>query len=537
MIRTNAISTFALAVALGWALPVQAQTATDFATMKAQMEAMQAQLDAMKSKVDALQVALVEAQGEASAATTAAQTAAASAAKATQVATKLSDSAPKIAWKGAPEFSGKDGWSFKPRGRFHYDVGVISTPGKLVSPNLGYASRVRRARIGMEGTVPGGFGYKVDVDFANAGVGFGDVWLSYTPENAPVQIRLGNFETLNSLEQISSSNFVTFIERASFNDAFLNARRLGGAVAVRSKNDDLRGEIGLFAAHTIDSSLDNDGWIGAARLVYAPKALGGQLHFAANFQHRDFASNSGGVASTSLAAPSVNQLARYRARPNTQLTDLRFVDTGSFAARRDRIVGVEAAAIFKGVYFAGEAQWLKASAYEAGDRASGLAAFGGGNIAVTPSADPGFFGGYAEVGYFLTGETRGYSRGAGTWGRTKVLNPINQGGAGAFQVAARMEHLDLDDSSLIAGPTNNFTTGLAALSPLASRLGRGGKQNGYLLALNWQPVDYVRFMVNYGRINIEGGPLAAQVDPFSSRAENRRKYGLDLLQTRMQIEF
>ena len=543
MIRTRVISALALTTALGWAMPVYAQSAADFATMKAQMEAMQAQLDAMKNQVDSLEGQLSQAQVEAQAATAAAQSATAaaqsatvSATKASEVANKAADSAPKVAWKGAPEFAGKDGWSFKPRGRLHFDNGTISTPGALSTRNLGYNSRIRRIRLGAEGTMPGDFGYKIEVDFAN-NVGFGDAYVSYSPSKSPLSIRLGNFETLDGLEQITSSNNITFLERATFNDAFLNSRRLGAAIALNSGNDDWRGEVGLFTAHSIDSTFDNDGWIGAARLVYAPKALGGQLHFGLNYQHREFSSNNGGVVSPSVNAPSTNQLARYRARPGSQLTDVRFVDTGSFAAKRDRIVGVEGAAIFKGLYLTGEAQWLKAKGYTAGDTAAGLDGFSGGNLAVVPTSDPGFFGVYGEIGYFLTGETRGYKRGDGTWSRTKVLNPINKGGSGAFQIAARIDYLDLDDNALIDGPTNNFATGVTSLAGLGARLGRGGKQTGYQLGLNWHPIDYIRFMIDYARFEIQGGPLAASAAQSSAAPIDRRNYGLDVLQTRLQLEF
>ena len=536
MIRSRAISNLALATALIWAVPAHAQSASDFATMKAQMADMQAQLDAMKSKVDSLEGQLTQAQAEAQTATAAAQSATASATTASEVATKAADAAPKVAWKGAPEFTGKNGWSFKPRGRFHFDNGTISTPGALSTRNLGFNSRVRRIRLGAEGTMPGGFGYKVEVDFAN-NVGFGDAYVSYSPPNSPLSIRLGNLETLDGLEQITSSNNISFLERATFNDAFLNSRRLGAAMALKSGDDDWRGEVGLFTAHSIDSTFDNDGRIGAARLVYAPKALGGQLHFGVNYQHREFASNNGGVVSASVNAPSTNQLARYRARPGSQLTDVRFVDTGSFAAKRDRIVGVEAAAIFKGLYLTGEAQWLKAKGYAAGDTAAGLEGFSGGNLAVVPTSDPGFFGAYGEIGYFLTGETRGYKRGDGTWSRTKVLNPIDKGGSGAFQIAARIDHLDLDDDALIAGPTNNFATGATSLAGLNTRLGRGGKQTGFQLGFNWQPIDYMRFMIDYARIEIQGGPLAAVAAQSSAAPIDRRNYGVDVLQTRLQLEF
>jgi len=443
----------------------------------------------------------------------------------------------QVSWEGAPKFTGEGGWSFKPRGRLNIDAGSIGTPGSFQSRSLGTNVRARRARLGFEGAMPGGIGFKVEADFVNAGVSFGDVFASIAPAKTPLTIRVGNFETLSGLEQVTSANYVTFVERAAFNDAFINSRRLGVAAALRSKNEDWRAELGLFTAHSIDSSIDNDGWIGAARLVYAPKALGGQLHLGASMQYREFATNNGGTASSGVNMPSTNQLARYRARPNSQLTDVRFVDTGSFAAKSDMIVGIEAAAIFKKLYFSAEAQRLKADGYSTGDRASGLDTFSGGNVAVVPQGNPGFFGAYGEIGYFLTGETRGYKHGDGTWSRTKVLNPLAKGGSGAFQLALRYEHVDLDDEGLRGGLTNNFTTGTTSLAGTSARPGRGGKQSSILLGLNWLPSDYVRIMVDYGRIGVTGGPLASQVKPLSLLPENERKYRLDVIQTRFQIDF
>ncbi len=494
-------------------------TPNEVEALRAEVQLLKDQLAAISAKVDAS-----DAAQKAKAAADAKKPAPAQ----SQVETK---------WKGAPETIGEGGWSFKPRGRIHYDVGSVSAPGALQNRNLGFASRIRRVRLGMEGTMPGDLGYKVDVDFANANISFGDVWLTYTPKNAPVVVRIGNFETLNSMEQISSSNNVTFMERNAFNDAFINARRLGAAVAVHGKNNELFAEVGLFTGHTIDSSLDNDGWIGAARAYYAPKVGKAQLHLGANFQYRDFSTNNAGTPSASLASPSTNQLARYRARPNSQLTDVRFVDTGSFAAKGDSILGFEAAAIFPQFYISGEAQWLKTRGYKSGDTATGLDTFSGGNAAVVPTDNPGFFGAFAEVGAFLTGETRGYNNKAGTWARPKVLKPLSKGGLGAFQVAARLDYLDLDTKELKAGLTNNFNTGAATLAALDSRLGRGGKQVGYLVGLNWYPIDYARFMLNYAHVNVTGGPLAAAVLPASTGFVDTRKYGVDVISARMQFEF
>ena len=496
-------ATTALVTAACVAFPAYAQDSTsEVDSLRAEVAALKAQLATIAAKVDAVEKKPVA----------------------------------EVKWKGAPETSGQGGWTFKPRGRIHYDAGYVSVPGDYaVNRNLGFNSRVRRVRLGAEGSMPGGFGYKVEADFAGGNVAFGDALLSYNPTNAPISVRIGNFESLNGMEQITSSNSASFTERAAFNDAFLNSRRLGGAVAWRDSDNVLRAEVGLFAGHSIDNSFDNDGWIGAGRLTYAPKAFGGQLHFGATIQQREFASNNNGTASVSTNAPSTNQLARYRARPNTQLTDVRFVDTGSFAAKSDRIVGLELAAIFPGFYFAGEGQWTKVNAYRAGDIATGLNSFSGGNSAVTPNGDPSFFGMYAEAGYFLTGETRGYKDGA--WARTKVLKPIDKKGIGAFQIAARYDYLDLDSNALKNGVTNNFATGSNSLAAVNARLGRGGTQTSYLLALNWYPIDYIRFMLNYGRVNVEGGPLAATVDPLSTQAVDKRDYSVDVLAARMQLEF
>ena len=439
-------------------------------------------------------------------------------------------------WKGAPQLEDKaSGWSFKPRGRMHFDAGYVGIPGAYAANrNLGFNSRVRRIRLGAEGTMPGGFGYKVDVDFANGNASFGDAYVSYAAKESPIHVRVGNFETLDGLEQISSSSNVTYTERTQMNDAFLNTRRLGAAMAYQTEEFKIEG--GLFTGHSIDGSFNNDGWIGAMRGTYSPKALGGQLHLGASWQHREFQSNDGGTASISTNSPSANQLARYRARPFTQLTDVRFVDTGQFAASGDDVFGVEAAAIFKSLYFTGEAQWTKVNAYSAGDLASGLDTFAGGNSAVVPTSDPTFFGIYGEVGYFLTGETRGYKE--SLWGRTKVLKPMGKaGGTGAFQIAARFDYLDLDSNKLKNGVTNSFTTGTSSLAAANARLGRGGTQTGYLLALNWYPIDYIRVMLNYSRVEVKGGPLAAQVKPLSVLPIDQRGYGVDLFAARLQLEF
>ena len=518
----------AVAALAGSPATAQTMSAEDAALLRAQIDVLRAQVEALEARLDAVQAAPV---ADPAPAPTPSIAVAASPAPASPAPPQIN-----TAWRGAPEFSGEGGWSFKPRGRFLVDTGNVSAPDGIeaTTRNLGYNTRVRRVRLGFEGTVPGGFGYKVETDLSNSSVGFGDVWITYAPSPEWL-VRLGNFEPLNGMEQISSSNFVTTLERASFNEAFLNNRRLGAAVGWYDSGDELRVDVGLFANHAIDSSLDNAGWQASARATWAPAIGNGRLHLGGSIQFREFAANNGGVANTSGGAFAVNQLARYRARPGSVLTDVRFVDTGSFAASSDRIIGLEAAVIFPGVYAAGEMQWLSANAYAPGGRASGLDAFTNGNTAITPAGNPTFSGGYAEIGWFITGESRGY--GKGLWQRTRVRNPVHRGGSGAWQLAMRYDWLDLTDANLTGASTTDFATGNTSLAAVNSRLGRGGSQETLSFAINWQPVDYVRLMLDWNHAMIEGGPLAALARPTSTDPINQRSYSVDTVAARMQIDF
>ena len=439
-------------------------------------------------------------------------------------------------WKGAPLSEDKDtGWSFKVRGRLMLDAAYAGKPDNYVANrNLGFNARVRRFRVGVEGAIPGGFGYKAEVDYANSTIGFGDVILTYAPAGKPFSVTLGNHETLNGMEQQSSSRWSSFIERAQVNDAFGNTRRLGISAGFKTADNLFRVDAGLFTAHSIDASVDNDGWIGAARMTYAPTLGNGFIHLGVNYQHREFQSNNNGVASVSAGAPSVNQIARYRARPFLQTTDVRFVDTGNFAASGDDIFGVEAYGVFKSLHLGGEVQWLKSDSYAPGSIRTGLDAFTGGSL-VTATSDPTFFGGHFELGYFLTGETRGYKN--GQWDRTKVLKPFDKGGWGAVQLIGRFDYLDLDTDKLINAQTTNFATGAQSLAALASRQARGGTQTGYLLGLTWIPTDYVRILANYIHSEVRGGAFAAAADPLSTDPVNKRGYSTDAIAVRAQIDF
>jgi len=304
----------------------------------------------------------------------------------------------------------------------------------------------------------------------------------------------------------------------AFTDAFNYNRRLGVALSLADKKADRYTlSAGLFSREINDTSFTRTGWEVSARGTYTPRVGSGFVHLGTSAHLR---SNN---------RESLGQ--QYRSRPLTQITDQRFVDTGTLASKGDTSVGVELGGVFKSFHFASEAQklWVR-DAYDAADF-----------VPLDPSSndtpngtrldgDPAFFGGYAEVGYYLTGESRGYK--AGKWDRTKVLKPFDKGGMGALQVNARLDYVDLSDR---VGSAPATATALQRVS--APFFVNGGKQLGYQASIIWNPMDYLRFMGQVGRTNITGGPRAATVDPTSTDPVNQRKYHSTSAALRAQLEF
>ena len=427
-------------------------------------------------------------------------------------------------WKGAPEYADKDaGFSFKPKGAAQFDAGYVSFPngdelngtvGGLNYNNLGWNSRARRLLLGADGTLPGGFRYSAEFNFAQGTVDYEDIFIAYDFKKVPLTLQIGNIYPFSSLETMTSSKFTSFMERASFTDAFSMNRRLGVGLTFSDKKTDsyiIQG--GIFNREINEgTNFSRTGYEFALRGAYTPMLGSTRLHVGGSFHYRVNNRDA--------------QNERLRARPTTQVTDQRFIDTGAIAAKSDTVAGIELAAIHKGFHFAGEYQktWIKgldANTTFGPNDGTGGGAFIDGN--------PSFWSAYAEVGFFFTGETRGYK--GGRFDRTKVLHPFNEGGWGALQANARIDLAELRDR-----------VGDAPLPELAYATPyyvNGGKQAAYQASLIWNPTDYVRFMAQYAHINVTGGPRAVPplFDVDDTTTPNKRKFDSDVFAMRAQVDF
>jgi len=343
-------------------------------------------------------------------------------------------------WKAAPQWS-EDGWKFKVRGRVmaDYNFQDIDLNGGEAST---HGSEFRRARLGVEGNIMKATKYKFEIDFADNEVDITDAYLQQ--KWGAAKITLGQFKTPNSLEEQTSSRYITFVERHAATDAFGLGRQIG--VGAGFGGDNWTFKAGAFGMNGGDD-LDQESYAFAARGTFAPIAEKDKaVHLGAHVRYRGLEDDDD---------------VRYRVRPGTHRSD-RFVNTGQIDADADLLYGVEAAAVWGP--FSIEGEYMRQ-----GVEANGVGV-----------DDPTFSGWHVDASVFLTGESRSYKAGKGSFGRVKVANPVNEGGLGAWQLAARYDYIDLNDEGVV-----------------------GGEQTTYIGGLNWHLNNYTRMMVNYAYADIE----------------------------------
>ncbi|VAV94420.1 Phosphate-specific outer membrane porin OprP; Pyrophosphate-specific outer membrane porin OprO [hydrothermal vent metagenome] len=373
----------------------------------------------------------------------------------------------KVKWKGAPEFSSPDGkFKMKIRGRLFFDYGSVTVKdgaGTNIPADKINGTEVRTARLGVEGVVFKNVKYKFEADFAGNKVTVKDAYMQY--KFKPVSVTVGQFKHMNSLEEQTSSRYMTFMERASFTDAFKLSRRVGIAVGSGGKNWTVKAGY-FFEGFGSTNASKNDSNLFAARATFSPDLADGvKVHLGASF----FSRNENG--------DTYNH--GYKQRPHNHQAG-KFVRSQKFDIDRETFFGLEMATVMGPFSAQAEWAWMKNS----------LA-----TSETATSKDPKYNGGYISLSYFLTGESRSYSGKKGSFGRTKVANPVNEGGSGAFQIAARYDVIDLVHETF------------------------GEKQNTLLLGVNWHLNNYSRIMANYSHSTVKNsiGVTNNKIDAIGAR--------------------
>ncbi len=317
---------------------------------------------------------------------------------------------------------------------------------------LGSGFEVRRARIGVKATLYRDWLAEVDVDFADNAIEIKDLWAGYTGFENSV-IRLGNHKAPFGLDTLTSSKYITFIER-SYLDSWAPDRLLGASYSRWGKNWQFSG--GAFGAAG-GAFNDKDSLTGGGAGTSQELSLVGRVSFAPLNQ-------KGRVLHVGLGAARMNpevgkiatsgadlpdrldaaRIVKLDSRAETHVTRAKFLSTGDMKyVENYDLMGLEVAGVFGPLSFQGEYQTANVHRTD---------------TTIVVVKDHEFSGYYGQVSWFLTGENRPYSSSEGEFGRV-----IPRGKMGAIELALRYSTLDLNDITSVdpikGGSAANLTLG------------------------------------------------------------------------------
>jgi phosphate-selective porin OprO/OprP len=391
-----------------------------------------------------------------------------------------------VKWDNGFNVAREDGaFKLKFGGRVQLDGAVIEESDGLNQDlrdlggnGQGNGVEFRRARIFFEGTVYERLFFRAQYDFAEGAPEFKDVYMGLKGLGPVGSIQVGQFKEPFFLDEQTSSNYITFMERPLGN-AFFPDRNVGVMAFNNLADKRVLWQIGTFR-DTNDfgsafSSFTRTNWDVAARLTGLPiwEDEGSHyLHLGADYVHRFVGSDS----------------VSYSQRPEAHLAD-NFVNTNTVSAGGTNLFDAELA------YVRGPLALQSEYTHSLVNGEDG-------------QSNVGFWAAYAQVSYFLTGEHKVYEPEYGRFGRTKPKANFDpaEGGWGAWEVAARYSYLDLNDSNV-----------------------RGGKLSDVTAGINWYLFPNARIMFNYIYADVSGRRAAAPAFNIGGTG--------NIVQTRFQVDF
>jgi phosphate-selective porin OprO/OprP len=308
---------------------------------------------------------------------------------------------------------------------------------------------VRRARFGVRGQFQKDFKYEIvgnlgnDIGAASTSTVMDVAWVNYAA-NPELQFQFGLFKMPFSLEQLTSSNNIDFMERSLIGQVegeFIPAKETGFMVHGIPKP-------GLTYALAVsrgrgNKDAVNDGFDYIGRVSTNIADLQGSkayiAHLGAAYSIGDI---KGGVTPSSGRTESRSQNAFFTGPALSGNTE------------RTR-QGLEAAFAYNAFKVQGEQFLFK---YDP-----------------TTGDDREIKGYYVQALFNLTGESFNYKD--GVFSAVKPANPIDKGGKGAWQVGIRASEFDASPITVAAGKTNRATS--------------------ITYGITWFSTDNLRFMVNF----------------------------------------
>jgi phosphate-selective porin OprO/OprP len=371
---------------------------------------------------------------------------------------------------------------------------------------------IRRVRLVADGTIYQTAEFKMEVDFENYNsLLFDESYIGMKDLPFIDTVRIGQEHVPFGLEAYTSSRFVPTIERSPLYDAFYQEFAPGIFTDTTFLDQRITTQ---HMFHRIDNfSQFNGASFGDGKYAYSGRVSAlpiyeddGRclLHLGLAYQFRkgstpqDF---NGGTTLPSNPNPAVTtntDLFRFRVRADLrdavgqQGDSTRVIDTGNIIANDCQSVNGEF------LMYSGSA-WVQSEACLAhvDDVFYPASKF------ATPREDLNYYGTYIMVGYFLTGDKRGYDKRMGKPDRVRPLENFFlvrdedghvQYGWGAWEIVYRYAYTNLNDD-----------------------LVRGGTYGEHTIGLNWYWNSNIKFQLNYidGQRIVPAGAASGVIQGFA----------------------
>lgn len=329
--------------------------------------------------------------------------------------------------------------------------GVIDT---IISGGSGV--EFRRLRLYSAGKIYGNILYKLQFDFAGGEALLKDAYITITKIPYVGNFQIGQFKEPIGLEMLTSSKYITFMERSLTNP--LTPDRNTGAMLFNNQfNKRMLWAVGYFLPSDNFGTYVGNKYHIDGRLTGLPIYQDGKndapykvLHLGISLTHQYQA----------------NSLYVLKSRPESHLLPtiaLAVVDK----AKAVNQIGGEFALVLN--QFSFQSEYIYTNALP-------------GPESSLQNSKYNFSAFYGAFSWFITGEHRNYKTSLAAFDRVKPKKNFgHERGAGAWEVALRYSYLDLESTDIHGGELANITAGL-----------------------NWYLNPATRFMFNYVIANLYG---------------------------------
>lgn len=324
--------------------------------------------------------------------------------------------------------------------------------------DLSDGSTLRRSRLSIGGFFLKDFQYRVEYEFSGT-TSLTDAYVAYSALK-PLTITVGQFKQPFGMEALSADKGTTFMERG-LPFSFITTRAPGAMIG--SSGAHWSAHAGAFGEPVGNAASGDEGYGVVGRVTYAPYAADHRvLHLGVGITYRDPTQNN-----SSNTTGAKFSTVRFSGKPESGVLAQRSIDTGEIAdVSHYTLEGLEGAG------------QIGAASIQAEYQLAQVERRGGSQL--------NFGGWYTQLAYTLTGEARPYSASRGVFNTIVPAHNLGRDGWGAFEIAARVSGIDLNDGNVI-----------------------GGRERNAALALNWYLNPILRISGNVVKVlQLDGGPLA-----------------------------